>query len=166
MKKRQVIIIGGGPAGSATALYLLQQGITPLLIERQGFPRYHIGESLSGECGSAVRNLGLEKELEAQNYPVKHGVSVFNPHGSSFWVEVKKRCPDTNALIPNVTWSVVRSSFDKILFDAALARGTEYMQCDAVSPLTEGDRVVGIQIRTPAGALEKLYCDVLADCSG
>jgi FADH2-dependent halogenase len=166
MKKRQVIIIGGGPAGSATALYLLQQGITPLLIERQGFPRYHIGESLSGECGSAVRNLGLEKELEAQNYPVKHGVSVFNPHGSSFWVEVKKRCPDTNALIPNVTWSVVRSSFDKILFDAALARGTEYMQCDAVSPLTEGDRVVGLQIRTPAGALEKLYCDVLADCSG
>jgi flavin-dependent dehydrogenase len=166
MKKREVIIIGGGPGGAATALHLLQSGIKPLIIERQSFPRYHIGESLTGECGASVRKLKLEEELLAQNYPVKHGVNVFNPHGTPFWVEVKRRCPDTDSLIPTSTWSVRRSSFDKILFDAAIDRGAELMECEAVTPLKEGDRIVGVQIRTPEGALENLSCEVLVDCSG
>ena len=166
MKKRQVIIIGGGPGGAATALHLIQSGIKPLIIEREGFPRFHIGESLTGECGNAIRKLDLEKELEAQNYPVKYGVNVYNPHGTPFWVEVKKRCPETNAMQPNSTWSVTRSSFDKILLDAALTRGAEYMQCEAVAPLRKDNRVVGLQIRTQGGALENLHCDVLVDCSG
>ncbi len=166
MKKRQVIIVGGGPAGSATALYLLQAGIQPVIIERQSFPRYHIGESLSGECRKAIQTLGLEEEILTQSYPIKHGVNVFNPHGVPFWVEVKKRCPETHALIPTSTWSVARSSFDKILLDAARRRGAEYMECDAVSPIREGDRVTGLQIRTEQGALENLACEVLVDCSG
>ena len=166
MKKRQVIIIGGGPGGAATALYLIQSGIKPLLIERQSFPRFHIGESLSGECGNSIRTLDLETELAAQNYPVKYGVNVYNPHGTPFWVEVKKRCPETNAMLPNTTWSVMRSSFDQILLDAALERGAEYMQCEAVAAIQEKGRVAGLQIRTAGGALENLYCDVLVDCSG
>ena len=159
MKKRQVIIIGGGPGGAATALYLIQAGIKPLIIERQSFPRFHIGESLSGECGNSIRKLELDAELLAQNYPIKYGVNVYNPNGIPFWVEVKKRCPETNALVPNWTWSVTRSSFDKILLDAARSRGAEYMECEAVKPLQEKGRVMGLQIRTDAGALENLYCD-------
>ncbi|MEO7724049.1 MAG: tryptophan 7-halogenase [Chthoniobacterales bacterium] len=166
MEKRQVIIIGGGPGGAATALHLIQSGIKPLIIERQGFPRFHIGESLSGECGNSIRKLNLDAELIAQNYPIKYGVNVYNPQGVPFWVEVKKRCPETNAMMPNWTWSVTRSSFDKILLDAALARGAEYMQCDAVAPIQENGRVVGLQIRTEGGTLENLRCDVLVDCSG
>ncbi|MDQ3200214.1 MAG: tryptophan 7-halogenase [Verrucomicrobiota bacterium] len=166
MKKRQVIIIGGGPGGAATALYLIQAGIQPLIVERQSFPRFHIGESLTGECGSSIRKLDLEAEVLAQNYPIKYGVNVYNPNGVPFWVEVKKRCPETNAMTPNWTWSVTRSSFDKILLDAALARGTEYMQCEAVTPIQENGRVTGLRIRTDSGALENLLCDVLVDCSG
>jgi 1H-pyrrole-2-carbonyl-[peptidyl-carrier protein] brominase len=166
MKKRPVIIIGGGPAGSATALHLLRSGVQPLIIERDSFPRFHIGESLSGECGNDLRRLGLEDELLGQKYPVKHGVNVYNPHGSHFWVEVKKRCPETDALIPTWTWSVVRSTFDRILLDSARNRGAEYMQCEAVAPIKENDRITGVQVRTAGGALENLQCDVLADCSG
>src|SRR5207249_7570719 len=88
MKKRPVIIIGGGPAGSATALHLLRSGVQPLIIERESFPRFHIREALSGECGDDLRTLDLEDELLSQKYPIKHGVKVFNPHGSHFWVEV------------------------------------------------------------------------------
>ncbi|MGH8095343.1 MAG: NAD(P)/FAD-dependent oxidoreductase [Chthoniobacterales bacterium] len=166
MKKRQVIIIGGGPGGAATALYLIQAGIKPLIVERQSFPRFHIGESLSGECGNSIRKLDLDAELVAQNYPIKYGVNVFNPNGVPFWVEVKKRCPQTSELVPNWTWSVTRSSFDKILLDAARDRGAEYMACEAVAALQEKGRVIGLQIRTDGGALENLYCDVLVDCSG
>jgi len=166
MKKREVIIIGGGPGGAATALYLMQSGITPLIVERQPFPRFHIGESLSGECGNSIRKLDLRTELEAQNYPVKYGVNVYNPHGVPFWVEVKQRCPETNALLANTTWSVMRSTFDKILLDAALERGAELMRCDAVAPIKDKDRITGLQIRNKSGAVENLYCDVLVDCSG
>ncbi|MBA3832257.1 MAG: tryptophan 7-halogenase [Chthoniobacterales bacterium] len=166
MKKRQVIILGGGPAGSTTALHLLQAGIQPLIIERHAFPRYHIGESLSGECRGAIRDLGLESEMLAQDYPVKHGVNVFNPHGVPFWVEVKRRCPETNVLIPTSTWSVTRSTYDNVLLEAARQRGAEYMECEAISPIQEGDRITGLQIRTDGGVLENLHCDVLVDCSG
>ncbi len=166
MKRREVIIIGGGPGGAATALYLIQAGIKPLIVERESFPRFHIGESLSGECGNAIRNLALDDQLVAQNYPIKYGVNVYNPQGVPFWVEVKKRCPETNAMIPNWTWSVTRSSFDKMLLDAALERGAEYMSCEAVAPLRENGRVVGLQIRTPGGVLQDLRSEVLVDCSG
>ncbi len=166
MKKRQVIILGGGPAGSSTALQLLRAGIQPLIIEKQAFPRYHIGESLSGECRGALRELGLEDRMLAQNFPVKHGVNVFNPVGVPFWVEVKRRCPETHALIPTATWSVTRSAYDSILLNAARERGAEYMECEAVSPIQEGDRVVGLQIRNQSGTLENLHCEVFVDCSG
>jgi 1H-pyrrole-2-carbonyl-[peptidyl-carrier protein] brominase len=166
MKKRPVIIIGGGPAGSATALHLLRAGVQPLIIERESFPRFHIGESLSGECGADLRTLGLEDALLRQKYPIKHGVKVFNPHGTHFWVEVKKRCPDTDALIPTCTWSVVRSSFDRILLDTARNRGAEYIDCEAVAPIKEDDRITGVQIRTAQGTLENLHCEILVDCSG
>jgi flavin-dependent dehydrogenase len=166
MKKRPVIIIGGGPAGCATALYLLRAGVRPLIIERDTFPRFHIGESLSGECGADLRGLGLEDEILRKKYPIKHGVKVYNPHGTSFWVEVKKRCPETNALIPTWTWSVVRSSFDRLLLDVALNRAVEYMDREAVAPIKENGRITGVQIRTATGKLENLHCDVLVDCSG
>jgi FADH2-dependent halogenase len=166
MKKRQVIIIGGGPGGAATALYLLKADIQPLIIERQDFPRFHIGESLSGECGNCLRSLNLEAVVAAQKYPIKYGVHVFNPKGTGFWVEVKKRGPDTNAMIPTSTWSVKRSTFDKILLDEALRRGADYLQCDAVAPLQSNGAVTGVQIRTPSGVLENIHSEVLVDCSG
>ena len=58
-KKRPVIILGGGPAGAATAMYLLRKGITPVIIERDEHPRYHVGESLTGASQIALRELGL-----------------------------------------------------------------------------------------------------------
>lgn len=165
MKKPQVIIIGGGPAGSAVALYLLKMGIPPLIVEKQTFPRFHIGESLSGECRSAIQRLGLEREVLARNYPEKHGVNVFNPRGVPFWVEVKKRAPQTNELIPTSTWSVERSSFDKILLDAARERGAGYLAGEAISPIEEDGRVVGLRV-IANGKADNLYSDVVADCSG
>ena len=46
--KIDVLIIGGGPGGSAAAMFLLREGITPVILEQEEFPRFHIGESLTG----------------------------------------------------------------------------------------------------------------------
>ena len=59
--KTDALVLGGGPAGSTTAMRLLQQGIQPLIVEREVFPRYHIGESMTGECGALCAGPGLRR---------------------------------------------------------------------------------------------------------
>ncbi len=165
-KKHPVIIIGGGPAGAATALYLLRLGIKPVIIERSAHPRFHVGESLTGPTAMALKNLGLGPQIEAMNYPIKEGVTFFGPEGKNdFWVPLVKR--DENfEQVPNYTWNVMRSTFDKILFDAAVERGATWMQATAVAPITKDGAVVGVTIRTPDGATEDLHSDVVVDASG
>jgi 2-polyprenyl-6-methoxyphenol hydroxylase-like FAD-dependent oxidoreductase len=72
-----VVIIGGGPAGAAVAFQLLDRGISPIIVEREIFPRFHIGESMTGECGALLRGLGFEDQMNAAGHPIKHGVVVF-----------------------------------------------------------------------------------------
>ena len=89
--KNDVIIVGGGPGGSAAAMFLLKEGIKPIIIEQEEFPRFHIGESMTGEAGGVLRRLGLEKEMTDRRYPVKHGVRVFGTsNGSSQLLEELK----------------------------------------------------------------------------
>ena len=60
LMKTDVLIIGGGPGGAAAAMFLLREGITPVILEQEEFPRFHIGESLTGEGAQVLRRLGLE----------------------------------------------------------------------------------------------------------
>ena len=62
MEKIDVLIIGGGPGGCAAAMFLLREGITPVILEQEEFPRFHIGESLTGEAAQVLRRLGLEED--------------------------------------------------------------------------------------------------------
>ena len=164
--KHDVAIVGAGPGGTATALYLLEAGIKPIIIEKERFPRYHIGESLTGECGACLKRLGLEEQMVAGHYPVKHGVEVFAAGGkSSFLVKVEERGKD-GRLQPSSTWQVRRSKFDRMLLDVALERGAEFLPCEATTPLVENDSVTGIRFRSPRGGVEDLKADVLVDASG
>ena len=102
--KTDVLIIGGGPGGSAMAMFLVRQGIKPVILEQEEFPRYHIGESLTGEAGQVLRRLGFEDEMVKREHPVstvskfsarvaripgtfpfqpaiRNGTSHFQPHG-------------------------------------------------------------------------------------
>ena len=160
------VIIGAGPAGSATALYLLQAGLKPLILDKEPFPRYHIGESLTGECGACLRELGLEEKMQAARYPIKHGVKVYGAEGKNgFWVPVQKRNAE-NQLIPSSTWQVRRSDFDQMLLSTALERGAEFVLGEALMPLIEQDRVKGLRLRTEQGSTEEIQAEVLVDASG
>ena len=165
-KRHPVVILGGGPAGAATAMYLLRQGITPVIVERDDHPRYHVGESLTGASAIALEQLGLGPAIEAQHYPVKHGAVFYGPDGKNdFWVGLVRR-NEKGEQVPNQTWNVLRSTFDKILFDAAIERGAIWIKATALAPIVEKETVVGLTIRTPDGATEKLHCEVLIDASG
>src|SRR5438034_9490163 len=68
-----------------------------------------------------------------------------------------------NVQVPNQTWSVMRSTFDQILFNAALERGAEWIKATAVAPIKQDDRVIGLSVRTPGGTTENLFSEVLID---
>jgi flavin-dependent dehydrogenase len=164
--KTDVAIIGGGPGGSAAAMFLARAGVRVTMIEKSPSPRYHIGESLTGECGNCLRTLGLEPEMTARGHPVKHGVTVYGPRGeNAFWVPVKGWCRDSG-LFDTHTWSVRRSDFDHMLFTEAAGRGVEVIQAEAIRPLTDGDNVCGVRVRSDNGREENISSEVLVDASG
>jgi len=106
--KTDVLIIGGGPGGAAAAMFLIREGIKPVILEQEEFPRFHIGESLTGEAAQVLRRLGLEKEMTKREHPVKHGVKVYGTTGVNSWyVRVSSRDKDWN-LYDNITWQVRR----------------------------------------------------------
>src|SRR6266700_1395377 len=113
--KTDVLIIGGGPGGSAMAMFLLREGIKPVILEQEEFPRYHIGESLTGEAGQVLRRLGFEDEMVKREHPVKHGVKVYGTTGENSWfVPVSARDKDWKLSLGH-TWQVRRSDFDTMM---------------------------------------------------
>lgn len=164
--KVPVAIVGAGPAGCAASLFLAKRGIASAIIERDRFPRFHIGESLTGECGNCLRTLGLGEQMANGDYPVKHGVTVFGPDGkNSFWVPVMGR--DENGQFPATTWQVRRSTFDQILLDKCESSGATFVQASAHEPLrAEDGAVTGVRVRDQHGKLFDIESEVLLDASG
>jgi flavin-dependent dehydrogenase len=161
-----VVVIGGGPAGSTVALRLLELGITPLIVEREAFPRYHIGESMTGECGAIVRDLGFGDQMNGAGHPVKNGVNVFGTRGNQdWWVPVMRR--DEEGLHDQVTWQVRRSVFDSMLLNAAVKKGAQLVHGRATDPIVDDDgAITGIKVLTEGGREISIGADLTLDCSG
>lgn len=165
--KHDVVIIGGGPGGAASAMFLAEQGIKALIIESEKFPRYHIGESMTGAGGRVLRDLGLESEMYRRGYPTKQGVKVFgqSPRGS-WWVPVTGRDKDWN-LYDWDTWQVRRSDFDAMMLEEAQRRGATLLRGKATKPLVGDDGSVhGVRVSPSDGGTLDIESEVLLDCSG
>ena len=136
--KIDVVIIGGGPGGAAAAMFLLREGITPVILEQEEFPRFYIGESLTGEGGQALRRLGLGGENgcdgESEN-PIKHGVRVYGTNAATAWyVKIFSRDADWK-LHDRTAWQVRRSEFDKMMLEKAVKRGARILRGTAIKAL-------------------------------
>lgn len=166
LAKQDVLIIGGGPAGATTALRLIDRGVKPLIVEREPFPRFHIGEAMTGEGGAIVRDLGVHEKLTKSDHTIKHGVNVFGTKGrQDWWVPVMQRTED-KALHEVPTYSVKRSVFDKILLDQALAQGAELLDGRATEPLVDDDGAVKGATVNVDGAEYDIPAEITLDCSG
>lgn len=135
-----VIVIGGGPAGSTTAGFLAKMGRKVLLLERERFPRHHIGESMIASTIDILAEIGLEPKLDAAGFPVKSG-------GCFIWGE----SPDPWCIrfdeIPGrpTSYQVKRDVFDTILLDHASELGVDVRQQARVTDvLLENGRVAGV----------------------
>src|SRR3989441_4116642 len=104
------LIIGGGPAGSAAAAVLAGHGHNALLLEREKFPRYHIGESLLPFTFQPLQRLGLIDKMRRSAFIKKYSVQFVSPSGKAsqpfyFYTRYDR---DTVAQ----TWQVLRAEFD------------------------------------------------------
>lgn len=165
--KTHVAIVGGGPGGATAAMFLKKKGIDAVIIEKEQFPRFHVGESMTGECGAVVRKLELEDKMKMLNFPVKRGLTVYGTGGKNSWfVPVMRRGSD-GELHPQFTWQVRRSEFDKMLLDEAVARGTTLLPGQAFDVLRKEDGAIGgVKVRMADGSVEDIESEVVLDCSG
>lgn len=162
--KTDVLIVGGGPGGSAAAMFLLKEGVKPIILEQEEFPRFHIGESMTGGATGVMRRLGLEEEMQRRAYPVKYGVRVI---GSNSWFIPVQRRDENWELQPDHTWQVRRSDFDQMMLAEAVKRGATLVRGRAMKPLLKEDgTVTGVTMRHPDGRTEDIESTVLLDCSG
>ena len=165
--KSDVVIVGGGPGGTSSAMFLLREGIKPVIIEKETFPRYHIGESLTGAGGKVLRELGLEAEMRRRGYPAKQGAKIFGQSKSGSWFVPVTGRNENWELFESDTWQVRRSDFDRMMMDEAVARGATVIRGNAMEPLLNDDRSVrGVRVRLENECIEDISSQVLMDCSG
>jgi flavin-dependent dehydrogenase len=119
-KSSHILVIGGGPAGSTAAGLLARSGFDVTLVERDRFPRYHIGESILPSCRPIFELLGVWDKVKAHGFQPKGG--AFFHWGTEEWEVSFTDQGATNA------WQVVRSEFDQILLEHAAELGVEVVE--------------------------------------
>lgn len=159
-----VIVVGGGPAGSTAATVLALHGRRVLLLEREEFPRYHIGESLMPYTWFTFERLGVLDWFKQVACPKKHSVQFVSTTGKVsqpfyFFETIKHPCA--------TTWQVVRSEFDQMMLDNARAKGVDVRQGVSVRKLiTQGGRAIGVRGDNKGGVTEEYRADAIIDASG
>lgn len=159
-----VIVAGGGPAGSTTAALVAEKGHRVLLLERERFPFFKIGESLMPGTYWTLKRLDVLDQLKASVFPRKHSVQFFGGSGKA---SAPFYFSENNPHESSVTWQVLRSAFDQMLLDNAGAKGAEVCQGVSVRHvLFEGDRAVGVRVKLSDGAVAEVLGRVVVDATG
>ena len=164
MPNPDVVVIGGGPAGSTVSTLLAQQGCRVELFERERFPRFHIGESLIPETYWVLKRLNMLPKMQASHFVKKYSVQFVNAGGKLsapfyFWDNKPHECSQT--------WQVARSEFDQMMLENAREHGVAVHEGVRVfDVLFEAGRAVGVTIREEDGKQRDVRAKVVVDASG
>lgn len=142
------IVIGGGPGGSTVSTLLAQAGRKILLLERESFPRYHIGESLLSGTADLLKKIGVLEKMDKVGFVKKHGVSWIWGVKRDLWTVYFK---DALATPYDFGYQVERGPFDKMLLDNAREHGVNALEQHPVVNLKWDDgRVTGVEYESLA----------------
>jgi flavin-dependent dehydrogenase len=160
-----VLVLGGGPAGSTAGILLAEAGIATTIVEAVPFPRFHVGGSLVPATLPLLDRLGVHDGVASLPHTVrKEGVSFLTDDGVrhvDYWFD--------EALPPAIphAYQVRRDEFDAVLLDRAREVGVTVVEgWRGIKPLWDGDRVAGLTIRDRSGEERELRARAFLDASG
>jgi flavin-dependent dehydrogenase len=158
----QILVIGGGPAGSTAAGLLAREGYEVTLLEREHFPRYHIGESILPAIAPILDVLGAREKIAHYGFQPKGGTYFF--WGPEEWDVRFSELADgtTNA------WQVTREDFDQLLLDHAKESGVDVHEGIAVKEVEfDGERSVAARWESlDDDSSGRISFEYLVDASG
>ncbi len=163
-KKWDAIVVGAGPSGCAASTVLAQHGRKVLVLEKEKFPRYHIGESLLPFTYEPLKRIGMLPKMKASAYIKKYSVQFVSQSGKAsqpFYFHT--RYPEEIAQ----TWQVLRSEFDQQLMENAREKGADVREEMTLKEyLKDGSRHVGVRVQDKAGKLHEFNAPITIDCTG
>ena len=159
-----VIVVGGGPAGSTAAAWLARAGRSVTVLERDQFPRFHIGESLLASVNDVLAAIGADDVVRRAGFPQKWGATFMTADGRV------ERCADFG-IAPGVpmpqTWQVERATFDQLLLQHAAACGADVRQRHRVVDVTWNDDGVTATVQHgETGQRQAVRAHAIVDASG
>lgn len=158
LPKTDVVVIGGGPGGTATAIRCAQHGLQVTLIEGAELSRLHTSETLHPEIEPLLKKLGVRDQILSAGFPrcpgcwtAMNGERQFHTFGE-------------NGHGPKLGFQVKRSRFDTLLLEQAKAIGVKILQpCRAIEPLVSQGQIQGLI--TTWGGIEAVYVvDAAGSC--
>lgn len=159
-----VVVVGGGPAGAMASTVLAMHGHRVLLLEKEKFPRYHIGESFLPYSYFPLQRIGMVDKLGEEKFVRKYAVQFAGQDGrvsAPFYFHTHL---DHEAAI---TWQVLRSEFDQILLDNAREKGVEVREeTRATAILRDDGKVVGVKAIGRDGREYDIAAAMTIDASG
>lgn len=164
MTHYDVIVIGAGPAGTTAATLLAMEGHSVLIVEKEKFPRYHVGESLMPFCYLTLERLGVVDQMNQIAYTKKHSVQFATEDGrisAPFYFFDHLDHPAAT------TWQVEREHFDLMLLNNARAHGVEVReQTTALDFLRSDNAITGIHASNRDGETFEFHAPITLDASG
>ena len=158
-----VVVIGGGPGGSTAATMLARKGVRVLLLEREQFPRDHVGESLLPASIPVFEELGVLPTIEDSGFLPKRGATMVWGRETTPWSWYFR---ETNQRYPH-SYQVWRPQFDQLLLENSASNGVDVRQgCHVSEVLFEDGKATGVRYTGEDGGRRTARAQFVVDASG